>query len=385
MRKKILFIIPSLEIGGTVSSLNSIYKEFSEEYDISVLPLASTGNASVLFSKNIIPTLLLTNYYLANFKDLNTHQKILAFTIKIIKRFCHIIDLDILSLICKQTMKHVERRKKYDIVVGFQEGIATLVASYSEAKKKIAWVHCNYKYYVPECKEENRMYSTFDNIICVSSFTAESFKEIMSEQKSKVSYIYNIFNENTITDRSNEYISDKRFDNSCVSLLSIGRICEIKRFSMIPKIAYNLKQSNINFKWYIIGPVSQEKEFEKLNQGIEHYNLQDCVTWLGYKTNPYPFLRATKLLICLSLSEACPMVFNEAIMLGTPIISTDFGSAYEFIKNGENGFICTIDEVFVKIKEYIEDTNIQNNFQNKLQEYISPNPAIISSLNSLFN
>lgn len=385
MRKRILFIIPSLEIGGTVSSLNSIYKQFSKEYDISVLPLASTGKASILFGKKIIPTLPHINYYTADFKDLSLRQKALAIAIKIAKRICILLGIDMQNILCKRTMQSVERNNNYDIVVGFQEGVATLVASHSKAKKKIAWIHCNYEYYKVECKDESAMYSKFNNIICVSKFTAESFRNIMPQHSRKVDAIYNIFNQEVIMDKAKQPLDDARFDNSSLTLLSVGRICDVKRFRMIPNIAKGIKETGKEFKWYIIGPVNQEEEFRILNEGIEKYGLQEQVIWLGYKSNPYPYIAAADLYVCLSLSEACPMVFNEAKMLMTPIISTDFGSAYEFIENGETGYICNIDNIEKQIKEYVENDELRKNLTNKLKAYQNPNQRILLMMNELFS
>ena len=37
------------------------------------------------------------------------------------------------------------------------------------------------------------------------------------------------------------------------------------------------------------------------------------------------------------------MIFNEAKILRVPIVSTDFGSSYEFINDGETGIITPLE------------------------------------------
>ena len=43
------------------------------------------------------------------------------------------------------------------------------------------------------------------------------------------------------------------------------------------------------------------------------------------------------MVVSTSVSEACPNVINEAKILHTPIVATNFGSVYEFIEDGVNG------------------------------------------------
>ena len=49
------------------------------------------------------------------------------------------------------------------------------------------------------------------------------------------------------------------------------------------------------------------------------------------------------------------MIFNEAKILGTPIVSTDFGSSYEFIKQGIDGHISSIEEIHNIIEVLIKN------------------------------
>lgn len=49
------------------------------------------------------------------------------------------------------------------------------------------------------------------------------------------------------------------------------------------------------------------------------------------------------------------MVFNEARLLNLPIVSTDFASSYEFIQNGIDGVITSIDDMSQEICRLIQD------------------------------
>ena len=52
------------------------------------------------------------------------------------------------------------------------------------------------------------------------------------------------------------------------------------------------------------------------------------------------------------------MVFNEARCLGTPIVSTNFGSSHEFILSKKDGIIVPRESLFEAIGNYIQKGRI---------------------------
>ena len=86
-----------------------------------------------------------------------------------------------------------------------------------------------------------------------------------------------------------------------------------------------------------------------------------------------------------SYYEACPRVVAEAQILHTPVICADFSSAKEFVKNGENGFIDTIDMLWKPIADMISDKDSYNRIKTNCNNYTSENDAIIMQLHSLFD
>lgn len=75
------------------------------------------------------------------------------------------------------------------------------------------------------------------------------------------------------------------------------------------------------------------------NMIIEDVSLVN-IDFIHDKTK-YPYLyNIADGFICSSVEDAGPMMINEALMSGTPVISFKIGVAEDLIINGENGFLA---------------------------------------------
>ena len=79
------------------------------------------------------------------------------------------------------------------------------------------------------------------------------------------------------------------------------------------------------------------------------------------------------------------MIFNEAKILNVPVITTDFGSSYEFIRDGEYGIITTIDAIGDVLFAVISNTGLYEMLKNNMKNLKYSNASIINSLHSLFH
>lgn len=107
------------------------------------------------------------------------------------------------------------------------------------------------------------------------------------------------------------------------------------------------------------------------------FSLQEELCLLGEVNNPYPYIKNANLLVSTSLSEACPNVINEAKILGTPIVSTDFGSVYEFIEDNVNGLISPIETIADKIEQMISNEATYNSIKSNISQFKYNNDEIL--------
>ena len=293
-----------------------------------------------------------TNAFYSNFRTLSTKEKLRAFLLKILRQTW--FNTQVEKWVVKKTIKKIEKNN-YDCIVAFQEKQATDFCQHFSVKHKIAWIHCDYSKAYPRDEKDLQLYGKYNKIVCVSQSTRDSFLKYFPSLLDRTVFIYNLFDSNAIISKSKETIDDSNFDCSQFTIISVGRINKVKRFDLIPRIAKDLCAKGVVFKWFIIGQPYSREDLQRLTYAIAEENVKDCVVYLGGKSNPYPYFQMADLLVCVSESEACPMIFNEAKLLNLQIVSTDFPSAFEFIDKNKNGRITKIEMMADTIADIVSE------------------------------
>jgi len=164
------------------------------------------------------------------------------------------------------------------------------------------------------------------NIICVSQGVADDFtKNFVSKPKS-IRVIHNPFNFSEIKEKANLYIPD--IDNY---ILHVGRFSlRIKRQDRLID-AYNAASLG-NTKLVLLG---QGPDKERIQDMITKCPASKQVIIRDFTSNPYPWIKHAKLLVLSSDFEGFGNVLVEALILETPVVSTDCPVGPSEILTGE--------------------------------------------------
>lgn len=100
---------------------------------------------------------------------------------------------------------------------------------------------------------------------------------------------------------------------------------------------------------------------------IWKYRLKDHVTFIGMQDADQVAknLKKAHIFLSSSLIENSPNSIGEALVVGTPVISSDVGGVKDFIVHGENGFIYPLDEPYMipyYISKIFENKNMATSF-----------------------
>lgn len=82
---------------------------------------------------------------------------------------------------------------------------------------------------------------------------------------------------------------------------------------------------------------------------IRKYKLKDYVTFLGAQNEQQVVqnLKNAHVFLSASLIENSPNSVGEALVIGTPVVSSDVGGVKDFVEHGKNGFIYPVDEPYM--------------------------------------
>ncbi len=133
-------------------------------------------------------------------------------------------------------------------------------------------------------------------------------------------------------------------------MLMVSRLEPVKNIDGVLNVVKKLVQNNYHVKLTIAGTGSLERE---LKQKVTALQMDKFVEFVGFITDPYPYLQNADLYILNSFTEGFSNSLVEAMYSKTPVLSTAVGAAPEIIEDCENGFLVASNDeqaLFEKLK-----------------------------------
>ena len=261
------------------------------------------------------------------------------------------------------------KNKNYDIEIAFLEGYSTvLVANRKNNSKKIAWVHIDLeKHKMVPRKLERISYCKINKIICVSEDSKKSVLNLYPENKDKIKVIYNPIDKKNIVEKSNKKINFE-FEKNKVNIITLGRLSQQKGYDILLQSHNKLIKEGLDYNLIILGEGAKRNSLEKY---IKEKNLENNTQLLGFKENPYPYLKKADIFISSSRYEGFSLVVAEAICLNKPIIATKCTGPLELLKKGKYGLMAEVENVedlAEKMKKLILDKSLREKYSSLSKE-----------------
>ncbi|MFF3022038.1 glycosyltransferase [Gottfriedia sp. NPDC057948] len=391
MKKKVLFMLSSMNIGGVEKSFLSLLSVIpKDKYDITLLLLEKKGG----FFENIpdwvnvveatwfttIKDIILQPPHktLKDYFDNKQYVKMLSFLSK--------------YLISKKTAdrniyyRHIFKDVPkdftlYDVAIAYQgptDIIDYYIANRVTAKKKVSWVHFDVSKHLINTKLYKKLHKKFDKIFVVSEEAKKRLIEKLPQDVNKTEVFKNILSSSVINKMS---LAEVDFDNSFIGkkILTVGRLSIEKGQDMAIKVLSKLIENGYNVRWYCIGEGEDRKEYETL---IQKLGLESNFILLGAKQNPYPYVANADLYVQTSRHEGYCLTLAEARCLHKPIVTTNFTGAYEQITDNYDGLIVKFDqeELFEKITYLINNPGKSEDLSRNLLNEIVDTTSEIDKL-----
>jgi len=190
-----------------------------------------------------------------------------------------------------------------------------------------------------------------DGVVAVSNSVAKDFSRKFYFPLEKIKVIYNPILTSEIVEMSKEPLNHPWFNSKIPVILGIGRLNKQKDFPNLIK-AFAIVHKEMEAKLVILGEGEERSYLENL---ISELHLNSEVELLGFKDNPYPYLKSASLFVLSSEFEGFPLVLVEALALGTPVISTDCpGGSSEILEGGKYGVLVPVGDPVALSKAIIK-------------------------------
>lgn len=353
VRKKIAFYIDTFNKGGTEkATLNLLNRLDTNKYDITLIRFFPEGEYN--------------KYLRTEIKNKVRYPFGLLFKWnKKLEHRVHWWGRNFFDRISGKLAHKILIGDRYDIEVACGFYYPTKFISYSKKAKKISWVHMDYTIDKSSIgnftKEEGqKFFGEMDKIVCVSHECEDKFN-MKFDMKEKTVTRYNVVNTKEVIALSEK--EKIECGNNVPVVVAMGRLTWQKGFDRLLEVHKELIDKGIHHRLLIIG---EGEDYDKLSQFIKQQNLKETVELLGYKENPYPYLKAADLFVCSSRHESFSLVVAESIVLETPIISTSCTGPKELLENGKYGMI--VENSVAGLSDGLEKMLTDKSFREDMKE-----------------
>lgn len=354
--KKILFVINTLSRAGAEMAMLELFSYFPKEaYAIDLYVVMGQGELRALLPEHV--RLLNEEYETSSVlsKEGRRHMKKMVLSAawkrgQLIKELPYLTkgfvsmlrqgrvrpDKLLWDLLAKGAKRF---DTEYDLAVAYLEGgSAYYVADYVKAKKKVAFIHIDYKRAGYTRGLDQSCYLKYDRIFTVSEEGKKRFLECYPELKGKTYLFHNPISRQRIEGLSEESggFAD---DYDGLRILTVGRLDYQKAYPVAIDTMKLLKDAGVKARWYVLG---EGPERAMLEQKIAELSLQEDFLLLGAVTNPYPYYRQTGLYVHATRYEGRSVAIQEAQLLGCAVIASDCSGNKEQICHGKDGLLCSL-------------------------------------------
>lgn len=376
MKKKLLFVMMHLHMGGAERSLVNLLSEIDySQYEIDLLLIKKEGDLIRQLPQEV--HLLETPYelkavYSNSIDGIRGVKYFLARGMSVVcsNIWSKIHTCDVTAIRWKQFYKRLipQFEKKYDVAIAYLTGPSMYyVADKVNADKKIVFYHSDYIASNAMVNQPTDLpyFEKFDLIPTISEKCRDSLRAVFPKMESKFVVIPNITSTRLIKMRADENYPTE-YEGMHNIICSVGRLSSEKGFDLAAQAAAVLKRKGINFFWCIVGDGNERK---KLQEIIKNNGLEGNFVLLGVRDNPYPYIKNADVIVQPSRFEGKSMVLDEAKILAKPIVATAYTTVRDQLNDKEGIVIgMTPEEIAEGVQKMLKNEGLRNEISDYLRQ-----------------
>ena len=232
--------------------------------------------------------------------------------------------------------------KQHDVVIDFD---CCHYAYLKDVKtRKVAWFHFSFKQLMEQNARRTKRIGNhlryYDRIVTISQAMLDEGKELFPWLEGRWRLIYNAKDEQLLQRRACESVGDPRLNGSYI--LAIERLEESQKDLTTLIRAYKVlhEQYHHTEKLYLLGKGRDEQQLRQLAQEL---CISEHVVFLGFSSNPYPWIAHAKAIAHSAKFEGLPTVMIESLIMGKLIVATDCPTGpREILDQGRAGLLTPV-------------------------------------------
>ncbi|SDI57866.1 glycosyltransferase [Chryseobacterium jejuense] len=359
-KKKILIRIGSLRHGGAEKVLVNFLKNLpKDKYEVDLLINLYTG----MYIQEV-PSWVKLHYLLKG--EMITTNRPHEIPVKAFRVLYQKMFLMFPSLLYKFILKN----KKYDVEIAAIHGMyKEVLSSPQKDSKKIVWVQndiFNLKEYTPDVI---RQFFKFDRILVISNKLKEEMQKLARTEKEKqaVVKIFNPIDSQDTLQKAEVKIDDYPFSKDLPTFVTIGTVYPQKGYDRLLDVHKKLMDEGLKHQIIIIG---DGFDFENIQTKLNQLGLQETVKMLGFRSNPYPYLKKSDFYVMSSRHEGFPTIIAEALILNKPVVSTDVSGIKDLLQDGKLGLITpnSEDGIYEGMKQFLTNSELSGQYEKEITQ-----------------
>lgn len=348
MKKKVLFVMESLRIGGAEKSLVTILSMLDREKydlylylfrqsgpfleqlpkDVHLIPVPEVDALQKNFKKDWI-TYLRQGYWKCSYYSLK--WLVNCVVSRYLKKEPEYIGWEV----SKKLFSDIPG--EFDVAIGFLEKKTTyFVVDHVKAAKKIAFMHTDYDAIPHDEQLDRQYYQKLDYLAVVSEHTGEKMLRHFPFLEGKIRVIKNMVSPELITAMADQPATEMNGKEKVVKIATVGRLTPPKNIDGAIRILKELRDRGIDAEWFVVGDGEERANLEKQ---IRELGLEGKFHLVGAKPNPYPYMKTCDIYVQPSRWEGYGITVAEAKVLCKPIVTSDIPEFREQIRHGVTGLI----------------------------------------------
>lgn len=386
--KSILIVNNNMKIGGIQKSLYNLLWSIHGEYKITLLLFEKRGDLL-----KDLPADIKVISCSSWFRYLGLSQAETSGNLK------HMLIRGGLAALSKTFGRHIAMRlvlnterglmEKYDCAISFMHseddhlfygGTNEFVLYKSQARRKAAFLHCDYVKAGGNSPHNNKLYRQFDYIAACSEGCRREFLKALPELERRCITVRNCHRYDVIREMAED--DPVKYDSNICNILFVGRLGEEKGVDRGIRALDHAVKKGYTAVLHVVG---DGLEMESLKELVKELGLTCLVRFYGEQKNPYRYMRNADLLLLPSYHEAAPMVIDEAVSLGLPVLTTKTTSTHEMVLDRNAGWECENSQEGLdqSLEEILKTPNALQKVKGCLNNYSADNEVAIKQFREL--